>query len=97
MATSRAKSASGKFTSGSTITVYVTFTIKNGRDFIPAAEGTMPKCSHCKKKTHLEFRCTCSIEKVFCVKCRATETHHCIVVYEPVPLIKVVAEKVDKI
>jgi hypothetical protein len=57
----------------------------------------MPKCSHCKKKTHLEFFCTCSSEKVFCVKCRATETHLCSMVYVAVPLIKVVAEKVEKI
>jgi len=57
----------------------------------------MPKCSHCKKKTHLEFYCTCSSEKVFCVKCRATETHQCTLVYVVTPLIKVVAEKVEKI
>jgi hypothetical protein len=57
----------------------------------------MPKCSHCKKKTHLEFKCPCSDEKVFCVKCRASETHSCAVVYPQVELIKVVAEKVAKI
>jgi hypothetical protein len=57
----------------------------------------MPKCSHCKKKTHLEFKCPCSDEKVFCVKCRSTETHHCEVVYKSVELVKVVAEKVVKI
>lgn len=57
----------------------------------------MPKCSHCKKKTHIEFKCSCSNEKVFCVKCRATETHACVVVYVPVELVKVVAEKVEKI
>ena len=57
----------------------------------------MPKCSHCKKKTHLEFYCTCSSEKVFCVKCRATETHQCTLVDTVTPLIKVVAEKVEKI
>jgi len=57
----------------------------------------MAKCSHCKKKTHLEFKCPCSTEKVFCVKCRATETHQCTVVYTPLELVKVVAEKVEKI
>ena len=57
----------------------------------------MPKCSHCKKKTHLEFKCSCSIEKVFCVKCRATETHQCVLVHASIELIKVVAEKLEKI
>jgi hypothetical protein len=57
----------------------------------------MPKCSHCKKKTHLEFSCTCSSEKVFCVKCLETETHQCALVYTVTPMIKVVAEKVEKI
>jgi len=57
----------------------------------------MPKCDNCKKKTHLEFYCGCSSEKVFCVKCRATETHHCAIVYPVTPILKVVAEKVEKI
>jgi len=57
----------------------------------------MPKCSHCKKKTHLEFKCSCSTEKVFCVKCRASETHSCVIAYPQVELIKVVPIKVEKI
>lgn len=54
------------------------------------------KCEHCKKKTHLEFKCNC--QKVFCVHCRTPEVHCCT---EPkvqkVELEKVVAEKVKKI
>jgi len=55
------------------------------------------KCAHCKKKTHLEFKCPCSNEKVFCVKCRTTEVHHCGYVYKPVELLKVMKDKVEKI
>jgi hypothetical protein len=97
MATSVAKSFSGNFTSGSTTTVYVTVFIKNECDFITADQGRMAKCSHCKKKTHLEFKCSCSTEKVFCVKCRASETHSCAIVYPQIELIKVVPIKVEKI
>jgi hypothetical protein len=33
------------------------------------------RCSHCKKKSHLEFSCVCS--GTFCVKCRTPEEHVC--------------------
>jgi hypothetical protein len=56
----------------------------------------MPRCDFCKKKTHLEFKCTCS-EKVFCVKCRTTEIHRCDIKFEKPKLEKVVREKVEKI
>jgi hypothetical protein len=56
----------------------------------------MPRCDFCKKKTHLEFKCTCS-EKVFCVKCRTTEIHGCDIKFEKSKLEKVVREKVEKI
>jgi hypothetical protein len=96
MATSCAKSFNEKLTSGSTTTVYVIRTIKNEHDFINNYKS-MPRCHHCRKKTHLEFKCSCSTEKVFCVKCRASETHSCVVVYSQVELIKVVPIKVEKI
>lgn len=54
------------------------------------------KCSHCKKKTHLEFKCPCG--QVCCVACRTPEVHGCQNKYgEKVLLEKVVAEKVQKI
>ena len=54
------------------------------------------KCSHCKKKTHLEFKCNC--EGVFCVSCRVPEVHVCSnIVVKPVALEKVVQDKVVKI
>ena len=54
------------------------------------------KCQHCKKKTHLEFKCQC--EKVFCIHCRLPEVHTC-PTYKPTPveLVKVVASKVEKL
>jgi len=57
----------------------------------------MPKCSYCKKKTHLEFKCPCSTDKVFCVKCRTTEVHLCDIVYKPIVLLKIEKEKLEKI
>ena len=59
--------------------------------------STMPKCTHCKKKTHLEFKCPCSADKVFCVRCRTTEVHLCDIVYKPIVLLKIQKEKVEKI
>ena len=54
------------------------------------------KCEHCKKKTHLEFKCTC--QKVLCVYCRTPEAHSCTEPkVEKVVLEKVVAEKIKKI
>jgi hypothetical protein len=53
------------------------------------------KCSCCKKKSHLEFKCKCG--GVYCTVCRTPEVHGCSVKPEPVKLVKVVAEKVDKI
>jgi hypothetical protein len=97
IATSLAKSESGKSTSGSTITEYVILFIKNEHDFIRKEHITMPKCSHCKRKTHLEFKCTCSNEKVFCSRCHITEVHGCGRVYKLAELVKVVPQKVEKI
>jgi len=57
----------------------------------------MPRCAHCKKKTHLDFKCRCSSEKVFCSACRITEVHGCEIVYKPTELVKVVPVKVEKI
>ena len=57
----------------------------------------MPKCTHCKKKTHLEFKCPCSADKVFCVRCRTTEVHLCDVIYKPIVLLKIEKEKIQKI
>ena len=57
----------------------------------------MPKCTHCKKKTHLEFKCPCSADKVFCVRCRTTEVHLCDIVYKPIVLLKIEKEKIQKI
>jgi len=54
------------------------------------------RCAKCKKHTHLEFKCACG--STCCVKCRAPEEHGCLV--DPpgkVVLVKVVAEKVNKI
>jgi predicted nucleic acid binding AN1-type Zn finger protein len=54
------------------------------------------KCAHCKKKSHLEFKCGCG--GVFCTACRTPEVHGCsIKVGEKVVLVKVVAEKVAKL
>lgn len=33
------------------------------------------RCSHCKKRTQIEFKCSC--EKVYCVTCRLPEVHAC--------------------
>ena len=54
------------------------------------------RCSCCKKKTHLEFKCECGA--VVCMACRLPEIHGCTVKEnQPVVLVKVVAEKVVKI
>jgi hypothetical protein len=54
------------------------------------------KCSYCKKKTHLEFKCICS--KTFCVHCQLPEIHKCEVKKDAkIVLEKVVADKVAKI
>lgn len=54
------------------------------------------KCHHCKKRSHIEFKCHCG--HVFCVACRIPECHACVSPhYEPVVLTKVVAPKVDKL
>jgi predicted nucleic acid binding AN1-type Zn finger protein len=54
------------------------------------------KCSFCKKRTHLEFKCDC--KHAFCVACRTPEVHKCTnVVKEKVVLVKVVAEKLTKL
>jgi hypothetical protein len=54
------------------------------------------KCDHCKKKTHLEFKCACG--QKCCVVCRTPEVHGCTEKYGvKVVLEKVVAEKVQKI
>ncbi len=54
------------------------------------------RCSCCKKKTHLEFKCSC--EKVFCVTCQLPEVHKCEVKRDvKIVLDKVIAEKVEKI
>ena len=57
----------------------------------------MPRCAHCKKRSHLEFTCKCSSEKVFCSACRISEVHGCVLVYQSVELVKVIPVKVDKI
>jgi len=71
--------------------------IKNRCDFITKYHVIMPRCAHCKKKTHLDFKCRCSSEKVFCSACRITEVHGCEIVYKPTELVKVVPVKVEKI
>jgi hypothetical protein len=54
----------------------------------------MPKCDHCKKRTHLVFTC----HGEFCVKCRTPEIHECKdYVVEKIVLVKVVAEKVTPV
>jgi hypothetical protein len=54
------------------------------------------KCSCCKKKTHLDFKCACGA--VVCMTCRLPEVHGCTVKEgQKVDLPKVVAEKVSKI
>jgi predicted nucleic acid binding AN1-type Zn finger protein len=54
------------------------------------------KCSYCKKKSHLEFKCAC--EKVFCVACQLPEAHKCEAKRDAkIVLEKVVADKVAKI
>jgi len=54
------------------------------------------RCSCCKKKTHLEFKCAC--EKTFCVSCQLPEVHKCDVKRDvKIVLEKVVADKVEKI
>ena len=54
------------------------------------------KCSCCKKKVVVEFKCSCA--QVYCVTCRLPEVHKCVASKpEPVVLVKVVAAKVEKI
>lgn len=54
------------------------------------------KCSCCKRKSHLEFKCACG--GVYCTVCRTPEVHGCKSREgEKVKLVKVVAEKVQKI
>lgn len=54
------------------------------------------KCSHCKKKVVVEFKCSCGC--VYCVACRLPEVHKCSPEPpKPVVLEKVVAAKVEKI
>ena len=53
------------------------------------------RCAHCKKHTHLEFKCACGL--TYCVKCRAPEEHGCLVDPGKVVLVKVVSDKVNKI
>jgi hypothetical protein len=58
--------------------------------------GFMPRCVHCKKRTHLVFTCQCPGE--FCVKCRTPEVHECKeYVTAKIVLVKVVAEKVTPV
>ena len=35
----------------------------------------MPRCTLCRKKTVMEFECTC--KGTFCVTCRLPEVHTC--------------------
>lgn len=60
-------------------------------------KGTeMPRCTHCKKKTHLDLKCKC--EKMFCSACLLPEVHTCShVPKDKVQLVKVEAPKVLKI
>jgi len=58
----------------------------------------MPRCSHCRKKTVMEFECLC--KGVFCVTCRLPEAHTCAVDRNAIEkqkleaaLVKVVGEK----
>jgi predicted nucleic acid binding AN1-type Zn finger protein len=61
----------------------------------PAPQGKK-RCTQCKKKMHMEFKCKC--ENMYCVTCRLPEVHACAVtVVEKVVLEKVVAEKVQRI
>lgn len=53
------------------------------------------KCSHCKKKVVVEFKCSCGC--VYCVNCRLPEVHNCTPDVKPIVLVKVVAEKLEKI
>ena len=56
----------------------------------------MSRCSHCKKKTHLDLKCKC--EKMFCSACLLPEVHACSAdVKTKVELVKVEAPKVLKI
>jgi hypothetical protein len=56
----------------------------------------MPRCTHCKKKTHLDLKCKC--EKMFCSACLLPEVHVCAhIPKDKVDLIKVEAPKVEKI
>lgn len=56
----------------------------------------MPRCTCCKKKTHLELKCKC--EKMFCSACLLPEVHVCThVSKDKVELVKVEAAKVEKI
>jgi predicted nucleic acid binding AN1-type Zn finger protein len=50
---------------------------------------------HCKKKTHLDFKCR-SCNEVFCVKCRTPEDHKCEIKKEQIVLEKVVADKLSE-
>ncbi len=53
------------------------------------------KCACCKKKTVMEFKCSCG--HVYCLTCRLPEVHKCTPPPKPVELVKVVADKVEKI
>jgi predicted nucleic acid binding AN1-type Zn finger protein len=54
------------------------------------------KCACCKKKTVMEFKCSCGF--VYCIACRLPEVHKCAAPKEEkVVLVKVVADKVEKI
>jgi hypothetical protein len=56
----------------------------------------MPRCTCCKKKTHLELKCKC--EKMFCSACLLPEVHTCThVSKDKIELVKVEAAKVEKI
>jgi hypothetical protein len=55
------------------------------------------RCSKCKKRLHMEFKCKC--EKMYCVACRLPEVHSCTVtaVEKIVLPERVIASKVDQI
>ena len=36
----------------------------------------MERCTKCNKKSHV--MCTCTCQKVFCMKCRMPEDHGCL-------------------
>jgi predicted nucleic acid binding AN1-type Zn finger protein len=53
------------------------------------------RCAKCKKKTAVTFACVCQHQ--FCTACRLPEIHACDPPKKKVELVKVVAEKIDKI